>query len=114
MAMCAATLMALGSDDCITLGERDVRDTARDDPVYQRLLAEVREGDWHAYKMQKAPCMCLSFTVQDRLAVVGNLVTYTFDQGCVPLVIPEFLNHQVATHLHIQHQGLDSMLRWAR
>ena len=48
------------------------------------------------------------------MAVVGGLVTYTFDQGCVRLIIPESLRHHVVANLHTGHQGLDSMLRRAR
>ena len=52
--------------------------------------------------------------MRDRLAVNQDLVTYTYDLGCVRLVIPEPLRLQVAANLHAGHQGLDSMLRRAR
>lgn len=114
VAVCAATLAALSPDDCITLDEDNVREAARDDPVYQSLLAKVRSDDWHTHKAQEPPCMRPFFKVRDRLSVVEDIVTYTFDQGHVRLVIPESLRQKVAAHLHSGHQGLDSMLRRAR
>lgn len=45
VAVCSATLTALSQDDCITLDEDDVREAARDDPVYPGLLAKARTGD---------------------------------------------------------------------
>lgn len=39
--VCAATLAALSPDGCIILDEGEVREAARDDPVYQSLLAKV-------------------------------------------------------------------------
>ena len=54
------------------------------------------------------------YSVRDRLAVNQDLVTYTYDLGCVRLVIPEPSGLQVAANLHAGHQGLDSMLRRAR
>lgn len=54
------------------------------------------------------------FKVQDQLSMVEDIVTYTFDQGHVRLVISESLQHKVAAHLHSGHQGLGSMLRRAR
>lgn len=54
------------------------------------------------------------YSVRDRLAVNQDLVTYTYDLGCVRLVIPEPLRLQVAANLHAGHQGLDSMLQRAR
>ena len=113
-AVSAATLASLGHDGCAILDESSVREAARNDPVYQMLLAKVLADDWHVHKAREAPCMRPFFTVRDRLSVVDDVVIYTFDQGCVRLVIPESLRHEVAAHLHIGHQGLDSMLRRAR
>ena len=40
-----------------------------------------------------------------------KLVTYTYDEDCVSLVIPNSLLQRVTSSLHAGHQGLDSMLR---
>ncbi|XP_063889726.1 uncharacterized protein K02A2.6-like [Scylla paramamosain] len=96
------------------LDESAVRKSAADDPVYQLLLAKVLAADWHPHKAQEVACLRPFYGVRDRLAVSQDLVTYTFDQGCVRLVIPEPLRPQVAANLHAGHQGLDSMLRRAR
>ena len=114
VAMCSATLASLSLDDNITLDEDDVKEAAGKDPVYQILLRKVESNDWCAHKAQESLCMRPFYTVRDRLAVVEDLVTYTFDQGCVRLVVPEPLRYKVAAHLHAGHQGLDSMLRRAR
>ena len=53
-----------------------------------RLLTKVQAANWHADKTQEAPCMHLFYTVQDRLTVVGDLITYKFDQ------VGEFQSHQ--------------------
>ena len=96
------------------MDEETVRRAAADDPVYQLLVAKVLAGDWHPQKAQEIACLRQFYNVRDRLAVANGLLTYTFDQGCVRLLIPDNLRQQVAASLHAGHQGLDSMLRRAR
>ena len=110
----AAAVVATAGDEGHILDETVVRRFAADDPVYQLLLAKVLAGDWHQHKSQEVACLRPFYGVRDRLAVNQDLVTYTFDQGCVRLVIPEPLRPQVTANLHAGHQGLDSMLRRAR
>lgn len=110
----AAAVVAAATHEGHILDEDVVKRFAADDPVYQLLLAKVSAGDWHQHKSQEVACLRPFYGVRDRLAVTQDLVTYTFDQGCVRLVIPEPLRAQVAGNLHAGHQGLDSMLRRAR
>ena len=110
----AAAIVAAAVHDSHILDEAVVRKFAADDPVYQLLVAKVLAADWHQHKAQEVACLRPFYGVRDRLAVNQDLVTYTFDQGCVRLVIPEPLRSQVAANLHAGHQGLDSMLRRAR
>ncbi|XP_063888612.1 uncharacterized protein K02A2.6-like [Scylla paramamosain] len=110
----AAVVIATAEHEGHVLDESAVRKSAADDPVYQLLLAKVLAADWHPHKAQEVACLRPFYGVRDRLAVSQDLVTYTFDQGCVRLVIPEPLRPQVAANLHAGHQGLDSMLRRAR
>ena len=96
------------------MDEGVLRQAAVQDPVYQLLVARVLAGDWCAQRSQELACLRPFYSVRDRLAVTEDLVTYTFDQGCVRLVVPESLRQQVATNLHAGHQGTDSMFRRAR
>ena len=91
-----------------------VKRAAAEDPIYQLLLAKVMTGDWHQQKAQEIACLRPYYNIRERLAMAGDLLTYTFDQGCVRLVIPDSLRQQVAANLHAGHQGLDSMLRRTR
>lgn len=71
-------------------------------------------GDWHPHRAQELACLRQFYGVRDKLAVSQELVTHTYDQGSVRLVIPEALRQRVAANLHAGHQGLDGMLRRAR
>ena len=113
MAVAAATVTVL-EQNIHMLDEETVRRAAEGDPTHQLLLAKVMADDWHPHKSQEIACLRPFYNVRDRLAVAQGLLTYTYDQGCVRLVIPEDLRRQVATNLHAGHQGLDSMLRRAR
>lgn len=64
-----------------------VKRFVRDDSVYQ--LLSVSAADLHQHKSHEIPCLRPFYGMKDRLAVQQDLVTYTFDQGCVRLVIPE-------------------------
>lgn len=110
----AAATVAILEEESYTLDEETVRRAAEDDPVYQLLLAKVIADDWHPQKSQEIACIRPFYGVRDRLAVAQDLITYTFEQGSIRLVIPECLRLQVAANLHAGHQGLDSMLRRAR
>ena len=92
------------------MDEENVARAAADDSEYQMLISKVRSGDWHPHKAQETPCLRPYYAVRDRLAVMEDLVTYTFGEGSVRLVIPASLRHRVAANLHAGHQGLDSML----
>ena len=58
--------------------------------------------------------MRLYFNVRDRLGTTGEIVTYSFDNNHLRLVILESLRKHLPAKLHAGHQGLDSMLRRAR
>ncbi|XP_076049693.1 uncharacterized protein LOC143030430 [Oratosquilla oratoria] len=109
-AIAAAVIATAGYKGHI-LDESAVRKIAADDPVYQLLLAKVLASDWHQHKSQEVTCLRPFYGVRDRLAVIQDLVTYAFQQGCARLVILEPLRPQVAANLHAGHQGLESMLR---
>ncbi|XP_063888605.1 uncharacterized protein LOC135115603 [Scylla paramamosain] len=113
-AMAAATIAALTFNECLTLDEEVVLRASQQDPAYQLLVAKVLAGDWHPHRAQEIECLRHFYSVRDRLSVSRGLVTYTYDQGHVRLVIPDGLRRQVAANLHASHQGLDSMLRRAR
>ena len=113
-AMSAATVAALDLSGCVTIDEEIVSQVALEDPTYQMLVSKVNSGDWEPRKSQEPVCLRPFYSVRDRLAVSRGLVTYTYDQGCVRLVIPEALRQRVSASLHASHQGLDSMLRRAR
>lgn len=113
-AMSAAAVAALDLSGCTTIDEEMVLQVALEDPTYQSLVSRVCSGDWRPHKSQELACLRPFYNVRDRLAVSRGLVTYTYDQGCVRLVIPEALHQRVASSLHASHQGLDSMLRRAR
>lgn len=112
IAVSSATIATL--EDEHILDEETVKRAAADDPIYQLLVAKVMTGDWHQQKAQEIACLRQYYNVRERLAMAGDLLTYTFDQGCVRLVIPDSLRQQVTANLHAGHQGLDSMLRRAR
>ncbi|MPC28205.1 hypothetical protein E2C01_021401 [Portunus trituberculatus] len=107
-------MIAMAEHESHVLEESVVRRFAADDPMYQLQLAKVLAADWHQRKSQEVACLRPFYDLRDRLAVNQDLVTYTFNQGCVRLVIPEPLYPQVAANLHIGHQGLDSMQRRTR
>ncbi|XP_064115240.1 uncharacterized protein LOC135221370 [Macrobrachium nipponense] len=113
VAVACATVAAL-EPDIIVLDEDCVRSAASNDPVYQLLLARIAAGDWPQQKSQEISCLRPFFGVRDRQAINQDLVTYSVDQGCIRLVIPEDLRRQVAGNLLAGHQGLDSMLRRVR
>lgn len=96
------------------MDKETVRKAAADGPVYQMLLAKVTSGEWEDSKSREIFCLHPFYSVRDRLAVSEGLLTYTYDQGYVHLVIPEGLRSRVASNLPVGHQGLDSMLRKAR
>lgn len=113
-AMVAAIVATLDLSGCTTIDEGLVLRAALKDPSYQLLIAKVTNGDWSLHRSQEFVCLRPFYNVRDRLAMSGDLVTYTFGQGCVQLVIPESLRYQIATNLHANHQGLHSVLRKAR
>ncbi|XP_076031185.1 uncharacterized protein LOC143019432 [Oratosquilla oratoria] len=113
-AMSAATVAALDLSGCATIDEEMVLQTALEDHTYQSLVSRVSSGDWESHRLEEPACLRPFYRVRDRLAVSRGLVTYTYDQGCVRLVIPEALRQRVAASLHTSHQGLASMLRRAR
>lgn len=112
-AVVSAVAAALGQEG-ITMDQETVQRAAVSDPSYQLLLTRVLANDWAAHRGQEIACLRPYYTVRDRLATAQGLVTYTFGQGSVRLVIPESLREQVTANLHAGHQGLDSMLRRAR
>ena len=114
VAMVRSLAAALESEDVMVMDQETVISAAREDPVYQLLVSRVCNRDWPPSKSKELECLKPYFGVRERLAVSGDLVTYTYDQGCVRLVIPEGLRRQVILGLHSGHQGLDSMLRRAR
>ncbi|XP_042224308.1 uncharacterized protein LOC121868104 [Homarus americanus] len=114
VAMVAATVAALDFSDCATLDKEMVLQASLEDPVYQLLVVKVLADNWHSCGSQEIACLKPFYNVRDRLSTSCGQVTYTFNQGCVCLVISEGLRHQVAANLHAGHQGLDSMLRRAR
>lgn len=109
-----ATVAALDSDEQIAMDSTAVVQAAAEDPEYQLLVAKVTAGDWSPHRAQEAACLRQFYAVRDRLAVSQGLVTYTYEQGAVRLVIPVALRHRVAANLHAGHQGLDGMSRRAR
>ena len=109
----AAVVDTLHSEYLI-LDEEEIQRIASEDPVYQNLMAKVMTNDWHDKKSREAPGLRPYYSIRDRLAVVNNLVIYTYDQGPARIVIPEAMRNKVATNLHAGHQGLDSMQRRAR
>ncbi|XP_064088671.1 uncharacterized protein K02A2.6-like [Macrobrachium nipponense] len=111
--MAVAVLAAVEHDSCV-VDEASVRHAAVSDTVYQLLMARVLAGDWANSKSQEVACLWPFYGIRERLAVVQDLVTYTFEKGNVRLVIPEPLRQQVAANLHGGYQGLDPMQRRAR
>ena len=114
VAMATATTAALGEELNVVMDQDTVASAAQDDPVYQLLISRVSSNDWPRSKAQEIECLRPFFSVRDRLSVTDNLVTYTFEEGSVRLVVPEAVRDQIASNLHSGHQGLDSMLRRAR
>ena len=110
----AVTVAVLNQDSSVIMDEETVTRAPAEDPEYQLLLSKVQSGDSHPHKAQEAPCLRPYYAVRDRPAVIEDLVTYTFGERSVYLVIPASLRHRVASSLHAGHQGLDSMLRRAR
>ncbi|MPC54822.1 Retrovirus-related Pol polyprotein from transposon opus [Portunus trituberculatus] len=109
-----AAVVASAEHERRVVDEGEVKRAAAGNPTYQMLAAKVLAGDWHQHKAQEVASLRPFYGMRDRLAVVHDMVTYTFDQGYVRLVIPEALRQQVAANLHAGHQGLDSMLQRAR
>ena len=85
------------------MDENTVIKAALEDPEYQLLVARVTAGDWNPHKSQEIACLRPFYGIKDRLSMADNLVTYTYNEGCVRLVIPEGLRRQVATNLHAGH-----------
>ena len=71
-------------------------------------------NEWHDRRSKEMVCLRPYFSVRERLGASRGLVTYSFDQSHLRLVIPESIRGKVAANLHAGHQGLDSMLRRAR
>ena len=110
----AAPAIAAGTgQEGRVVDEAEVRQAAAEDTVYQMLLTKVLEDDWRQHRAQEMTCLRLFYGVRDRLAVTQDLITYTFEQECVRLVVPEALHQQVAENFYASHQGLDSMFRRA-
>lgn len=106
-------MAALDLSGCATIDEDMVLQVALKDPTYQFLVSRVSSGEWGTRKSQEPACLRPLYGVRDKLLVSRGLVTYTYDQGCVWLIIPEALCRLVAASLHASHQGLNSMLRKA-
>ena len=87
---------------------------ALDDQVYQLLLSRVLANGWSRSKSEELVCLYPVFNVRDHLAVLKDLVSYTYEDGCMRLVIPESLRGQMSGNSQSGHQGLDSLLRRAR
>ena len=112
--MAAATVAALNGSDCLVLDSMAVAQAAAEDPDHQLLLAKETAGDWHPHQAQELACLRQFYQVRDRLAVSQGMVTYTYEQGSVRLVIPEALRRRIAANLQAGHQGLDGMLGRAK
>ena len=56
------------------------------------------------------PALKSYFQVKGRLSYIGGLVTCTFDEGHIRLVVLKNLRERVASNLHSGHQGVDSLL----
>ena len=87
----AVTVAVLNQDGSIIMDKETVTRAAAEDPEYQLLLSKVQSGDWYLHKAQEAPCLCPYYAVRDRLAIIEDLVTYTFGEESVCLVIPASL-----------------------
>ena len=101
-------------DDVIVLDSQDMEKAAVADADYQLLLQRVRENNWPRSRSMLEPPLKPYFQVRERLGHIKGLVTYSFDEGHVRLVVPGNLRDRVADCLHSGHQGVDSMLRRAR
>ena len=105
----ATAIAARTEQEGRVVDEAEVRQAAAEDTVYQMLLTKILEDDWHQHMAQEVTCLRPFYGVRGRLAVMQDLITYTFKQGHVRLVVPEALRRQVAENLHAGRQGLDSM-----
>ena len=114
VAMVTTTAAALGAESGVVLDQDSVACAGREDPVYQLLYSRVSANDWPRSKSEELACLRPFFNVRERLSVLQDLVTYTYEDGCTRLVIPDALRDQISANLHSGHQGLDSMLRRAR
>ena len=114
VAMATATAAALADDDGVVVDEETIIMEAAKDATYRQLYSRVLKQDWPKSKALENVNLRPFFNVRERLATTGQLVTYTFGEGHVRLVVPEGLRDNVARNLHAGHQGLESMLRRAR
>ena len=101
-------------DDVIVISSEDVERVASKDEGYQLLLKRVKDDNWPKSRNMVEPELKPYFQVRERLSYISGLVTYTFDEGHIRLVVPLALRETVARNLHSGHQGVDSMLRRAR
>ena len=98
------TVAVLNQDGSVVMDEETVTRAAAEDPKYQLLLSKVQSGDWHPHKPQETPCLRPYYAVRDRLAVIEDLVTYTFGEGSVRLVI--YLPPSATESLPASTQGI--------
>ena len=95
-AMSAATVATFDGSDCIVLDSMAV---AAEELDYQLLLAKVTVGDWHPHRAQELACLRQFYGVRHRLAVSQGLMTYTYEQESIRLVIHKAFRQQVAVNL---------------
>ena len=112
--MAVATVAAIDSSDYIVLDSMTVTQAAVEDPDNQLLLVKVTADDWHPQRTQELTCLRQFYGVRDRFAVTQGLVSYTYEQRSVRLVMPEALRRRVAANLHAGHQSLDGITGTAR
>ena len=98
------------SDDVFSTTVKEIKKVAASD----ELADTISRNSFAATRNTENDVIKEFFNVRDRLSIVDNLITYTYETGAPRLVVPKTLRKRVIQNLHAAHQGVESILARAR
>ncbi len=91
-----------------------IKQTAASDEQYKLLFHTINDKKFAPTRRTENDVIKEYYNVRDRLSIVDNLITYTYQSGAPRLVVTKKLRKEVIQNLHAAHQGEEAILARAR
>ena len=98
----------------ISLTIDSLKQQAASDNQYQKLASKIKNNTFAESFTLEEPLVKEYYNVRDRLRVVDDLITYSFDSNSERIVVPRQIRQELLKNLHSANQGSTSMLARAR